>query len=168
MSATKTIGLLSLLAAALASPLATAESASERAAIERGEYLARIGGCNDCHTPGYPEKAGGLPTSDWLTGSAVGFQGPWGTTYPANLRNVVQRMTEDQWVARVRAPMRPPMPWFNLRDMSEPDVRALYRFVKSLGAKGVDAPAYAAPGGRVATPYISFTPVNLPTQHAAR
>jgi len=45
--------------------------------IERGRYLVRIGGCNDCHTAGYLEAAGHSPEADWLTGSAVGFQGPW-------------------------------------------------------------------------------------------
>ena len=32
----------------------------------------------------------------------VGFQGPWGTSYPANLRLTVQSMTETQWVRFAR------------------------------------------------------------------
>ena len=28
------------------------------AVVERGRYLAKIAGCNDCHTPGYPQAAG--------------------------------------------------------------------------------------------------------------
>lgn len=136
--------------------------------VARGRYLVQIGACNDCHTPGYPESAGKVPEADWLTGNAVGFQGPWGTTYPANLRLAVDRMTEAQFLARARSEMRPPMPWFNLRDMTDADLAAMYRYVKSLGAKGAPAPAYAAPGAKVATPYIVFVPQNLPQKTAAR
>lgn len=136
-----------------------ADKAADKGRIERGRYLAIVGGCNDCHTPHYPERAGKVPESDWLTGSAVGFHGPWGTTYPANLRLLAQNMTEAQWVTRARAPMRPPMPWFNLAKMTDEDLRALHRYLRSLGPKGQPAPAYAAPGTAVETPYINFVPV---------
>lgn len=132
--------------------------------IERGRYIVNISGCNDCHTAGYPESGGKTPRNEWLTGNPVGFQGPWGTTYPSNLRLLVQSLTEKQWIARARTPMRPPMPWFSLRAMSENDLRAIYRFVRDLGPKGKPAPAYAAPGQSVDTPYIVFVPQNLPKQ----
>lgn len=158
------------IAAAMAALGSTAALAAgnDATSVERGRYLARIGGCNDCHTPGYNEVAGKLPESDWLTGNPVGFQGPWGTTYPANLRLTLDRMTEAQWLARARVEMRPPMPWFNLRDMSDDDLRAIYRYVRSLGPKGQPAPQYAAPGQPVATPYVVFVPQNLPPKTAAR
>jgi mono/diheme cytochrome c family protein len=148
-----------------------AEPAAAKQAIERGRYLAIVGACHDCHTPNYAETAGKVPEPQWLTGHSTGFQGPWGTTYPANLRLVVQAMTEEQWIARVRAPMRPPMPWFNLRDMTDADLRALYRYIRSLGPKGEPAPAYVQPGGTVKTPYYVFVPQNpLPVKaaHQAR
>jgi hypothetical protein len=75
-------------------------------------------------------------------------------------------MSEDQWLARARGEMRPPMPWFNLRDMSDDDLRAIYRYVRQLGTAGEPAPAYAAPGRKVATPYIVFEPQNLPKRMA--
>jgi mono/diheme cytochrome c family protein len=153
---------------ALSAAVAPAASPVPAASIERGRYLVQIGGCNDCHTPGYPESAGKLPEAGWLVGSPVGFQGPWGTTYPANLRLAVDRMTEAQFLARARSEMRPPMPWFNLRAMTDDDLRAMYRYVRSLGPKGAPAPSYAAPGVKVATPYIVFVPQNLPQQTAAR
>jgi mono/diheme cytochrome c family protein len=138
--------------------------------IERGKYLAQVSGCNDCHTPGYMRADGKVPVAQWLTGSAVGFQGPWGTTYPANLRLTLQDMTEAQWLKRARTPMRPPMPWFNLGSMSDLDLIALYRFVRSLGPAGEPAPDAAAAGVAVATPYFEFTPKNLPVPgaHAQR
>lgn len=136
--------------------------------VERGRYIVRTSGCNDCHTAGYPERAGMVPEAEWLLGNAVGWQGPWGTTYPANLRLVVQQMSEEEWLKHVRTPMRPPMPWFSLRDMTDSDVRAIYRYVKSLGAKGSPAPSYVPPGQKVNTPYISFVPQNLPERPPAR
>jgi len=131
---------------------------------ERGKYLAMVSGCNDCHTPGYPEAAGKIPAEQWLTGNAVGFQGPWGTSYPVNLRLYVRNMSEAQWLARVRQPMRPPMPWFNLRAMDDADLIAIYRFIRALGPAGQPAPAAAGPGEVVTTPYIDFVPKNLPRQ----
>jgi len=158
---------LLLPAALLINTAVAADTGTNARVIERGRYIVNISGCNDCHTPGYPESGGKTPRNEWLTGNPVGFQGPWGTTYPANLRLVVQSMTETQWIARARTPMRPPMPWFSLQAMSDNDLRAIYRFVRHLGPKGEPAPAYAAPGQTVNTPYIVFVPQNLP-KHAKK
>ena len=80
---------------------------SER--VQRGEYLVKIMGCNDCHTPwkmgpqgpepdmtrflsGHPEEIGPLPEtkanepflwSGFPTNTA--FAGPWGVSYTFNL-----------------------------------------------------------------------------------
>ena len=124
--------------------------------------MVSTSGCNDCHTPGYPQSGGKVPESQWLTGNPVGFQGPWGTTYPSNLRLSLAQLSESEWLQRARHATRPPMPWFALRDMSEHDLKAIYRFVRSLGAAGAPAPAYVPPGGTVETPYIVFVPQNLP------
>jgi len=157
-----------LLAAMALSAPAGADKAAERNDVERGRYLTVTGGCNDCHTPHYPESAGKVPTGQLLVGSNVGFQGPWGTSYPVNLRLYVQKMTEEQWVARVRQPMRPPMPWFNLRDMYETDLIAIYRYIRAIGPAGEPAPVAVGPGMKVATPYIEFVPKNLPKQAQAK
>ena len=141
-----------------------AELAADARQIERGRYLVGVGACNDCHTPGFNEAAGKIAQSQWLIGSNVGFQGPWGTSYPANLRLYVQTVSEAQWLARVRQPMRPPMPWFNLRDMTDADLVAMYRFMRALGPAGEPAPTAAAPGVAVKTPYFDFVPKNLPQQ----
>ena len=138
------------------------------AEIARGRYLVTIGGCNDCHTAGYPEQGGAVPESQWLTGVAVGYQGPWGTTYPANLRLVASRLTEAQWVEHARKERLPPMPWFNLRAMTDADLKAIYAFIRSLGAPGETVPAYVAPGGKVDTPYFVFVPQVDRKQASAR
>jgi mono/diheme cytochrome c family protein len=139
-------------------PAPAADAASMQSSIQRGRYLVQIGGCNDCHTAGYAEKAGNIPTDEWLLGAPIGFKGAWGTSYAANLRLTVNAMTEDQWVKVARVPRRPPMPWFNLRDMNDEDLRAMYRFIRDLGPKGEHAPAAAAPGAKVNTPVIVFEP----------
>lgn len=146
--------------AAFASSVATAATATTNDAagmIERGRYLARTSGCNDCHTPHYAETGGGVAEREWLVGSDVGWRGPWGTTYPSNLRNFVQSINADQWVTLARnAKLRPPMPWFALRDMSEYDLRALYCFIHELGPRGTSAPAWLPPGRTPQGPYIAF------------
>ena len=126
--------------------------------VARGHYLVKIAGCNDCHTEGYAPTGGAVPEKDWLKGSLLGFQGDWGTTYPANLRLTMSSMTEAQWMKGARQPLRPPMPWFALRDMTDSDLRAIYRYIKSLGPAGQSAPAYVAPGGKVATPLFVLVP----------
>lgn len=143
-----------------------ADQKADQRTLERGRYVVAIAGCNDCHTPHYMESAGNIPQQAWLTGDRVGFQGPWGTTYPANLRLLAQSLSEAEWMKRTRAEMRPPMPWFGLRHMSDGDLRAMYRFIRSLGAAGDPAPAYVPPGQQVSTPYFEFVPKNLPKQAA--
>ena len=126
--------------------------------VERGRYLVKIGGCNDCHTAGYAPSGGAVPEAQWLTGQSVGFKGPWGISYPVNLRLLVRTMSQGEWIQRVGKPVLPPMPWFSLRAMSESDRRAMYRYIWSLGPAGSPAPAYVAPGAAAPTPYILFVP----------
>jgi mono/diheme cytochrome c family protein len=150
-------------AAPAAAPTRTAAMSATQPAtgVERGRYLVAVTGCNDCHTSGYAEKAGELPTGEWLKGSVIGYKGPWGTTYASNLRLTVQGMTEADWLVFARSPRRPPMPWFALRDMSDADLRDIYRFIKSLGTAGDRMPAALDPGVAPSTPYFVFEPQNL-------
>lgn len=125
--------------------------------IQAGKYLIMIGGCNDCHTPGYDQKRGRMPEADWLTGSPVGFKGPWGTSYPANLRLTVGMMSEDKWVEMMRTRQaRPPMPWLAVNAMSDDDLRAVYKYIRSLGPKGEKAPDYLPPGAEPKGPVVTF------------
>lgn len=134
--------------------------------VKRGEYVVRTSGCNDCHTAGYPQRQGDVPTSEWLAGSPLGYNGPWGTSYATNLRLRLQDMTETQWLeysAHLRT--RPIMPDFQVRAISEEDRRAIYHFVKSLGPTGQAAPDYLPPGQTPPAPY--FTLVLPPDPGAA-
>ena len=150
------------LALAAAGSATAGDEGADKATLERGKYLVTVSGCNDCHTPRYMEADGKVPESEWLVGAPVGFQGPWGTTYPANLRLAMHSMTEGEWLKRARASMKPPMPWFNLAAMTDADLQAVYRYVRALGPKGKPAPQYVPPGEQVDTPYFVFVPQNLP------
>ena len=123
---------------------------------KHGKYLVQIGGCNDCHTPGYIQSNGKVDERNWLVGDALGWRGPWGTTYPPNLRLAAQGMTAAQFMARARSELRPPMPWFNLRAMSDSDVKAIYAYLKHLGPAGVAAPAYLSPDKAPTLPFVQF------------
>lgn len=133
-----------------------AEPAKLSAEAERGKYLVRIAGCNDCHTAGYAMSNGKIEESQWLLGDALGWRGPWGTTYAANLRLSVQGQTADEFVALSRSPLRPPMPFFNLRDMTDADVEAIYAYLKHLGPAGNPAPAYVPPDQEPTGPFVQF------------
>lgn len=125
--------------------------------VERGQYLVKITGCNDCHTAGYTQSGGKTPEKEWLQGDALGWQGPWGTTYAPNLRLHFSRLTEKQWLAQARTMQtRPPMPWFSLREMSESDLKAIYAYVRAAGPAGQPAPAYVPPGVPVQGPVARF------------
>jgi mono/diheme cytochrome c family protein len=147
-----------LLAAACA--LALPASAQDKKAdplVARGRYVVAIAGCNDCHTPAFPMKNGEVAESEWLTGDALGWNGPWGTTYATNLRLYMQDLTEAQWIAKAKKlTARPPMPWFNVRRMSTADLRAVYRYVRHLGPAGKPAPAYLPPDKTPPQPYVAF------------
>ena len=141
-----------------------AASSTEQA----GEYLTTLGGCNDCHTPQWAETNGKVPPTDRFVGSSVGYRGPWGTSYPANLRLLTQRVSEDQWVDILKTAAHghgdPPMPWMNTAQMSDQDLRAMYRYIHSLGPKGTRTPRGVPPGQEPTTPYINFVPVQ-PASH---
>src|SRR5689334_8822018 len=79
-----------ILAAAVAAtrPPAVRRDAKSTAGVDRGDaarggYLVSIAGCNDCHTPG--TFYGAPDHARLLSGSEMGWAGPWGTVYAANL-----------------------------------------------------------------------------------
>jgi mono/diheme cytochrome c family protein len=145
--------LLMMQAAAQAEPA----KGQDRSLVDRGRYLVKIAGCNDCHTPGYLQAEGKVDERLWLTGDAFGWRGPWGTTYATNLRLFVSNLSQAQWLQHVGTMRpRPPMPYFNLQAMSEQDRKAIYAYLKSLGPAGQPAPAWVPPDKQPAQPYAQF------------
>lgn len=130
---------------------------SEAEWIERGKYVVTIGGCNDCHTPGYLMSEGNVPVDSWLIGDSLGWRGPWGTTYAPNLRLLINALSEEQWIEVAKTlKTRPPMPWFNLNLMHTDDLKSIYHFVNSLGPAGESAPDYVPPDQEPNPPFATF------------
>ena len=129
---------------------------------QAGEYLTIVGSCNDCHTQRWTELEGKVAPEDRFAGMNVGFRGPWGTSYGKNLRTIVQRQSEDRWVQTLKTSDggdgKPPMPWWNTKQMSDRDLRAMYRYIKSLGPKVNGVPRSLPPGKEPTGPYIWVTP----------
>jgi len=134
-------------------------SVSANSAVEAGRYLVKLGGCNDCHTLGFAESNGKTPEAEWLTGSPLGYAGPWGVTYAPNLRLSLSNMDEAQFLELARTGAgRPPMPWPSLMAMNETDLKAIYAYVRSLGPKGQAMPKALDPGVKPIGPFIKMTP----------
>ena len=146
---------ISSLMLAVVTPVFAEES--EETTIERGRYIVEIGGCNDCHTLGFPENGGTSPEDSRLRGSPLGFSGPWGTTYPANLRQYFSLITQDEWLQTAKTlRTKPPMPWWSVNAMTEKDSKAVYAYITSLGATDDAVPAYLPPGQKPTQPYIQW------------
>jgi mono/diheme cytochrome c family protein len=131
---------------------------ADAAQISRGRYLLIVGNCNDCHTAGFAPSEGKVPEKDWLLGdTALGLRGPWGTTYATNLRLSLSKMTEEQWVKYAKTlKTRPPMPWFNVNQWTEPDLRAFYQYVRHLGPAGKPSAEALPPGKEPPMPYLQW------------
>lgn len=144
--------------AAAGQPPKTMEEATQ-AQVDRGRYLLRIAGCNDCHTKGYLLADGQVAEESWLLGDTFGWRGPWGTTYGTNLRLFVSALDLEQWIALAHnLKARPPMPWFNLNALERDDLTAIYLFLRHLGPAGQPAPAYLPPDQEPQPPYALFPP----------
>lgn len=159
---TTTFALGALLLAACAPQAQTpAPAAAPEASVALGRHLVLIGGCNDCHTPGYAESNGAAPAEAmWLAGAPVGYRGPWGVSFPSNLRLTVDGMSEDDWAASLKTRVGlPPMPWASLRAMDEVELRSLYRYIKSLGPAGQTVPGAIPPGAPINAPSFYFVPL---------
>jgi cytochrome c553 len=138
--------------------------------IAKGKALVMHGMCHDCHTPktfgpkgmgfdfskslsGYPSGQP-LPPMDkkaltpgyWVLGSPdlMGWVGPWGVSYAANLtpdpQTGIGLWTPEVFISAVRTgkhmgagrPILPPMPWNFVADMSDEQLREIFAYLKSL------------------------------------
>ncbi len=151
--------------AALCILIAPLASQGADISVERGRQISVIGGCNDCHTVGYNESGGQIDPAKALKGSAIGWRGPWGTTYAANLRLIARQKakSEDEFVQYAKTlKTRPPMPWYNVRAMDESDLRSLYQYIMSLGDPGDPPPDAVPPDQEPKTPYRPIEPPVAP------
>jgi cytochrome c553 len=144
-------------------PMVSLAADNGEISVERGRHVSIIGGCNDCHTANYTETGGQIDPALALKGTAIGWRGPWGTSYPANLRITAASRTEEEFVKYLKEfKTRPPMPYYNVNAMDENDLRSLYRYIKSLGEPGDPAPEAVPPDQEPKTPYYPLIPPTMP------
>jgi hypothetical protein len=115
--------------------------------VDKGRFLVKKLGCNDCHTPGYLQSKGNIPENKWLTGDTIGWRGPLGTSYGSNLRLLIDAFKEEEWIEMAKTlKSRPPMPHPILNAMNKEDLQAIYWFIRYLGPSGKPAPAFEPHG----------------------
>ncbi|MGH7731137.1 MAG: cytochrome c [Candidatus Eiseniibacteriota bacterium] len=125
--------------------------------LERGEYLTTIAGCNDCHTPG--TFYGAPDFGRKLSGSELGWVGPWGTSYARNLtpdlETGIGKWSADDIVKTIRTGQRadgtevlPPMPWPMYSNMPDEDAYPIAAYLKSLPAVSHKVPDKLPPGSK--------------------
>jgi hypothetical protein len=137
--------------------------------VQRGEHLVKLGGCNDCHTPvvmgkngpepdrsrylaGHPSSltmppAPALPEGPWVAvvgATMTAWNGPWGTSFTANLtpdrETGLGGWTEADFIATARTgrhmgkgrPILPPMPIQVLNLYSDDELKAVFAYLQSL------------------------------------
>jgi mono/diheme cytochrome c family protein len=135
-------GVAAAVSIALAATAAAPAALAGKSQVKRGQYLVTLGGCLDCHTPGY--FLGKPDMQRYLGGSDVGFYIPeMGTFYGRNLTPdketglgtwsakeiVIALQTGKRPDGRVLAPV---MPWRAFAKLSKADAYAIAAFLKSL------------------------------------
>jgi hypothetical protein len=151
------------------SPPAQQASAGPSAAdtLARGKYLVTLMGCQDCHTPG--TFYGAPDASRQLSGSEVGWHGPWGVSYARNLtpdrETGLGTWSREQIVTALRTgqrpdgtPLMPPMPWPNYSALTDADAVAVAAYLQSIPAVAHRVPAKIAAGQPVTGPAIAIPP----------
>jgi mono/diheme cytochrome c family protein len=133
---------LSLLSLSCASNQQTATTMPKPDPVVRGRYLVTIMSCNDCHTPGF--FYGAPDTLRRLSGSDLGWVGPWGVVHARNLTpdsaTGIGSWTIEQIVTALRSGNTPSgvqlaviMPWQNYSSiLDEDDAVAIASYLKSL------------------------------------
>ncbi|HWX72028.1 MAG TPA: cytochrome c [Xanthobacteraceae bacterium] len=143
-----------VLAAATLLPRAHAESQ-----IDRGKYLVTLGGCNDCHTPGY--FFGKPDMARYLGGSEVAFEIPGVGAFPG--RNItpdketgIGNWTTEQIVTALQQGKRPDgrmlapiMPYHAFSYLTKEDAFAIAAFLQSIPPVKNEVAGLFKPGDQI-------------------
>ncbi|HMB70058.1 MAG TPA: cytochrome C, partial [bacterium] len=126
--------------------------------VERGEYLAEIAGCRSCHTPTHR----GRPMDDWAFAGGRTFAYPGGTVVSGNITpdegEGIGFYGEEDFVELFRAygsesarrmPLRggrnTVMPWTDFAGLTEDDLGALWKYLRTVPARpGAEPPPASA------------------------
>lgn len=150
--------------------------------VEWGKHLVIIAGCGDCHTPkkmtdkgpvedtslalsGHPSQApvATLTPEQLAKGMAATYDltawnGPWGTSYAANLTpdsTGLVSWSENQFITCIRQglykgivgsrPIMPPMPINDFSKMTDDELKAIFAFLKTVKPIHNVVPEYQPP-----------------------
>jgi mono/diheme cytochrome c family protein len=146
--------------------------------ITRGKYLVALGGCNDCHTPGY--FFGNPDMSRFLGGSDVGFEIPGqgvfvGRNITPDKETGIGSWTPEQIVKAIQTGERPDgrilapiMPWHAFAKLTADDAMALAAFLQSLNPVSNQLPGPFKPGEKVSTFMFRIVPPGETAAAAAK
>ncbi|HEX7006590.1 MAG TPA: cytochrome c [Alphaproteobacteria bacterium] len=172
------------LAAVLAGTASGSAAAASAEQVARGKYLVTLGGCGDCHTPGY--FLGKPDMARYLGGSDVGFAIPGlGVFVGPNLtpdketglgawttEQIVQALTKGERPdGRKLAPI---MPWRDFAHMTRADALAVAAYLKSLPPVKHAVAGPFGPGEKVDVFVLSVLPAEAynamakPVPHVAK
>jgi hypothetical protein len=111
--------------------------------------------------PTFPQ--GVFSESGWVAATNHHFTawiGPWGISFAANLTpdnlTGIGAWTENSFIKAMRTgkhmgagrPILPPMPWFNLAELPDEDLRDMFAFLKSLKPVSNQVPLPIPPAGK--------------------
>jgi mono/diheme cytochrome c family protein len=166
------LGLTALSAVSCSTPkteteTATTDSTAAMTPVQRGAYLVTVAGCHDCHTPG--TFYGAPDMSRQLSGSGLGWQGPWGVSYARNLTpdqaTGLGSWTDEEilnalqkGVKKDGSPMAPPMPWPDFAHLTHSDALAIVAYLRSIPPVAHQVPPRLPPGGHASGSIITLPP----------
>jgi mono/diheme cytochrome c family protein len=143
-------------AAALSTAAALLATGHADSQLDRGKYLVTLGGCNDCHTPGY--FFGKPDSARYLGGSDVGFEIPGlgafaGANITPDKETGIGSWTADEVVRALQTGVRPDgrilapiMPWHAFANLTKDDATAIAVFLQSLPSVKNAVPGPFGPG----------------------
>jgi hypothetical protein len=116
----------------------------------------------DAQLPALPPGLIGPAPSQWAAitnGDLTAWVGPWGTSFAANLTpdaaTGLGGWTVDQFIKTMRTgkhlgvgrAILPPMPWFDVAVLTDPDLKAMFAYLKSMKPIQNPVPAPIPPKG---------------------
>lgn len=150
--------------------------------LEKGKYLVNACGVLSHHTP--LGKDGKPDLTRFMAGSNVGYQGPWGVTYPKNLTPDIEtgigaNSNEEIKTIIKNEGMNGKAPLFSeyYNNLTEEDLDCIVVYLRSLTPIVNKIPADLKPGETVKTSVINFnqsvpkivtTPVKAPVKAAVK
>ena len=115
--------------------------------MERGKYMTEVGGCIGCHTAWESDLKPGV------FAGGMSFQEPYDSAYSANITPDQSGIfyDEDTFINVIRTgkggTLHSIMPWFVIKNYTDEDLRAIYRYLKTVPPvrhyiNNIDNPTY--------------------------